>query len=178
MKHSKAERDFVNFYIDQNFRDGTAAYCRAHPRASNETARRAASRLLATPRIQSLLSDTLSDILGREKIPLEKKLFDYWVKRAFYRITDIIDLDGNMLMTRDQLEEKGLDVCIDSINEKTDAQGHSIVTYKFADRDEAADMLQKYINMIKPPIQKFEFLTPESERRLQAIFDGTPQEKK
>jgi hypothetical protein len=93
-------------------------------------------------------------VLSREKIPLEKRILDYWVKRAFYDITEIISINGKMKLTDKKLREKGLEVCIDSINKKVDAQGREIITYKFADKDKAVEMLEKYIQMIKPQIQE------------------------
>ncbi|AEF82915.1 terminase small subunit [Leadbettera azotonutricia] len=147
---TKARKNFITAYIEQDFTNATAAYMKAYPRASEESARCNASRMLTNDNIQSYISEILAGAIRQNKVPLEKRIFDYWMKRAFYRITDIIDLDGTMLMNKEQLQESGLHVCIDSINEKIDAQGHSTVTYKFADRDEAVKMLQQYIQMIKP----------------------------
>jgi phage terminase small subunit len=146
---TKAQHDFVNYFIEQDFKNSTAAYRRAYPQASEESARREGSRLLTNVGIQSLISQTLADILQKDKIPLEKRIFDYWMKRAFYDVTEIIDLHGNLMLTEEQLRERGLDACIDSINKKTDAQGRDIITYKFADKDKAADMLQRYIQMVR-----------------------------
>jgi hypothetical protein len=153
-KISKARRNFVNYFIEQDFKNATEAYKRAYPRASEESARRNASRLLTNADIQSLISQTIADILDKDKIPLEKRIFDYWIKRAFYDITEIISIDGEIKLTEAELREKGLAVCIDSINKKINAQGQEIKIYKFADKDKAADMLQRYIQMIKEPVQE------------------------
>jgi hypothetical protein len=72
--------------------------------------------------------------------------------RAFYDITEIIDLNGTLKLTEEELREKGLHVCIDSINRKTTARGDIVITYKFADKDAAVEMLQKYIKMIREEI--------------------------
>jgi phage terminase small subunit len=167
MKTPKAQRDFINHFIEQDFRNATGAYQRAFPKASYDTAKVEASRLLTKPYIQGYMAETLAEIIRRDKIPLEKRIFDYWVKRAFYDITEIIGIDGEMKLTDEKLREKGLEVCIDSINKKTDAQGREIITYKFADKDKAAEMLEKYIQMIKPQAQDLNItggissLTPE-----------------
>jgi LPS O-antigen subunit length determinant protein (WzzB/FepE family) len=107
------------------------------------------------------------------------------MKRAFYDVTGIIDLNGNLQITGEELREKGLDACIDSINKKTDAQGREIITYKFADKDRAADMLQRYIQMIKDPVQesKIDFkgsvnIAPETLDALTAMFHESGRGKK
>jgi phage terminase small subunit len=168
-KITKAQRDFVNYFIEQDFRNAYEAYMKAYPKASRESARANAPRLLANDSIQSLISKTLADILEKEKIPLEKRIFDYWMKRAFYDITEIISVKGKMKLTEQKLRAKGLEVCIDSINKKTDARGDEIITYKFADKDKAADMLQRYIQMIKEPVQ-------ESKVELSGTIDALSQE--
>jgi phage terminase small subunit len=131
---TRAQRKFIAYYVEQDFRNATGAYIRAYPEASYDTAKVEASKLLTKPNIQEHMSTVLAEALQREKIPLEKRLFNYWVRRAFYDITEIIDLHGTIKLTEEQLREKGLEVCIDSINRKIDARGHEIITYKFADR--------------------------------------------
>jgi phage terminase small subunit len=152
-KITKAQINFVNSFIEQDFKNATEAYKKAYPKVSYEAARVNASRLLTNTNIQQTITETLTEILKKDKIPLEKRLFDYWMKRAFYDITEIISIDGEMKLTDKELREKGLEVCIDSINKKIDAQGREIITCKFADKDKAAEMLQKYIQMIKPAEQ-------------------------
>jgi len=116
---------------------------------SQRTANRLASHLLSKVDIQNEISSQIEAILEQSKVPLKKQLFNYWMKRAFYDVTEIIDLQGEIKLTEEQLREKGLYVCIDSVNKKINAQGETIITYQFADKDKAADMLQKYIQMIK-----------------------------
>jgi phage terminase small subunit len=170
---TRAQIKFVDCYIEQDFTNATAAYQRAFPKASYETARRNASILLTKTDIQDLIRKTLSEIIDREKIPLEKRILDYWTRRAFYDITGIIGLDGTLKITEEQLRETGLAVCIDSVNRKTDAQGHETITYKFADKDEAVKMLQGYIQMIKPQTQKIEIggLSDEARARLALLYE-------
>jgi hypothetical protein len=182
-KITKAQRDFVNAFIAQDFRNATEAYKKAYPRVSYETARVNASKLLTNTDIQTIITETLTEILQKDKIPLEKRIFDYWMKRAFYDITEIIDTKGNMILNDKQLREKGLTVCIDSINKKINAQGKEILVYEFADKDKAADMLQRYIQMIKPQMQKIDLsgnvgIAPETLENLKAIFHEDIQNKK
>lgn len=153
-KITKAQRNFVNYFIEQDFNNAAEAYRKAYPKVSYETARVSACKLLTNANIQKIISETLTEILKKDKIPLEKRIFDYWMKRAFYDITEIIDVKGRMKLNEDQLREKGLTVCIDSINKKINAQGQEILTYQFADKDKAADMLQRYIQMIKEPVKE------------------------
>lgn len=172
-KTTKAQRDFVTYFIEQDFRNATEAYRRAYPKVSYETARVNACKLLTSANIQKIISETLREILKRDTIPLEKRIFDYWMKRAFYDITEIVDVTGSMNLNENQLREKGLEVCIDSINKRINAQGKEVVTYQFADKDKAADMLQRYIQMIKDPIRenkieisgKIDMLSPEERQK-------------
>jgi phage terminase small subunit len=175
MSVTRAQKKFINRYIENDFRNATGAYMNAYPKASYETARVQASRLLAKPNIQECLSAAVAEALGREKLTLEKRIFDVLMKRAFYDITEIVGLKGSLAVTREQLKEKGLDVCIDSINKKINAQGVEEVTYKFADRDRALDTLQRYIRMIHEKTE-IEFITPETRAALAAVFSSSPPE--
>jgi phage terminase small subunit len=168
-KITKAQRNFVNHFIEQDFKNAAVAYQRAYPQSSEESARRQASRLLTNVDIQEYLSSVIAEALHRDKIPVEKRIFDYWMRRAFYDITELIDLHGNVKLTEGELREKGLEVCIDSINLKTDANGNNIITYKFADKDRAAEMLQKYIQMIHEKIE-IDFINPEVRTALRSAF--------
>jgi phage terminase small subunit len=174
-KITKAQINFVNYFIDQDFKNATGAYKKAYPKASVESARREASRLLTNVDIQKIISETIVEILEKDKIPLEKRIFDYWMKRAFYDITEIIDVKGEIKLTNEELREKGLTVCIDSINKKINSQGIETITYEFADKDKAADMLEKYIQMIKPKMQEVKIsgnvaIAPETIEALSEIF--------
>lgn len=149
---------------DQRLNDKQAAFCREYVKDCNGTraAARAgyakknaevtAAKLLRISKVSGEISRLLGELLQEAKIPLEKQIFGYWAKRAFYDITEIIDLHGNLKMTEEQIREKGLHVCIDSVNKKINARGEETVTYKFADKDAAAEMLQKYIGMIREEI--------------------------
>ena len=152
-KIKKSQLNFVRNYIEQDFTNATRAYARAYPNASEDTARANATRLLSKAHIQAAVAKELEAVLSKARLPLEKRILDVWVKRAFFDPTEIIDVDGKLVITTEELRGKGLQVCIDSINKKLNAQGASYIEYKLADRDKALDMLQKYIAMIKAPDQ-------------------------
>ena len=120
---------------------------------SEKTAYSIGNENLKKPEIQTEISDQISQLLDQAKIPLEKQIFDYWMKRAFYDVTEIVDLNGKLKMTEKKLREKGLQVCIDSINKKVNERGKETITYKFADKDKAVEMLQKYIQMIQERVE-------------------------
>lgn len=141
--------DFVRFYIEQDFRDATAAYQRAFD-CTEKSANSGAFRLLKDASIQDALSAELAAVLKEKRRPLEKRVLDTWMVRAFYDPTEILDLDGNLVIDEAELRKRGLHVCIDSINKKLNSQGDEYMEYKLADRDKALDMLQKYIQMVKP----------------------------
>jgi len=145
----KKRANFVRFYIEQDFNDAAKAYTKAYGTTGN-TAYSSASRLLKDDKIQQMFANEIAVILKEKRIPLEKRILDTWVARAFYDPTEIIDLDGRLTITTAELRKRGLQVCIDAINEKMTAQGDTYVEYKLADRDKALDMLQKYIQMVKP----------------------------
>ena len=173
MAVTRAQKTFVARFIENDFRNAADAYRKAYPKASYDTARVQASKILTKPNIQEYLGAVIAEALAREKLPLEKRLFDYWMKRAFYDVTEIIGLDGTVKLTAEELREKGLETCIDSVNKKINADGAETVTYKFADKDRAAEMLQKYIRMIHEKVE-VEFINPAARAALRAVF--TPDE--
>jgi phage terminase small subunit len=176
---TRAQKNFVNFYIEQDFRNATAAYIRAYPQASEETARRNASRLLTNADIQEYMSTAIAGILQGEKIPLEKRILDTWLKRAFFDPSEIIDSKGALLHPLEELSRRGLSVCIESIETRINAQGIETVKIRLADRDKALEMIQAYIAMIKPQKQHIEIdgLSDEARARLARLYDSeTPGE--
>jgi phage terminase small subunit len=173
MAVTRGQKRFADRYIENDFRNATDAYMKAYPKASYETARRNASILLTKTDIQEYLSAAIAEVLGREKLALEKRLFDVLMRRAFYDVTEIVDLHGDLVITRDGLRERGLEACVDSVNKKINAQGVVEVTYKFADRDRALDTLQKYIQMIHEKTE-VDFVNPEVRAALAAVFSPSP----
>jgi hypothetical protein len=107
---TKAQKNFVNYYIEQDFRNAAAAYQRAYPNASYETAKVEASKFLTKPNIQEYLGIVIGEVLRRDKIPLEKKIFDFWLKRAFYDPAEIIDSKGALIHPLEELSRRGLSV--------------------------------------------------------------------
>ena len=174
---TKAQRSFVNYYIGQDFRNATQAYMRAFPRASEESARRNASRLLTNADILEYLSGTLAEIIEREKIPLEKRILDYWTRRAFYDVSEILDDKGALVRPLAELSRRGLSVCIDGIETRVNAQGNETTRIRLADRDKVLEQLQRYIEMIKPQMQKVEIagLSDEAQMRLALLYTEETQ---
>jgi hypothetical protein len=147
----QARADFVRYYIEQDFRSATGAYQRAYGEKTEAVAAACASRLLKDAKVQEALADELAAVLAERRVPLEKRILDTWIVRAFYDPTEIISLKGALKISEKELRARGLQVCIDSINKKVDQRGREFIEYKLADRDKALDMLQKYIAMIREP---------------------------
>jgi hypothetical protein len=171
----QARADFVRFYIEQDFKDATGAYQRAYSEASLETAAANSSRLLKDAKVQEALAAELEAVLKDKRRPLEKRILDTWIVRAFYDPTEIINLKGELKITEAQLRKRGLQVCIDSINKKLNNRGQSYLEYKLANRDTALDMLQKYIAMIREPKDKDPDLS--SDASLLAKLLASPEPK-
>lgn len=149
--------DKQRLFCIEYLKDFNATQAAINAGYSKKTSYSIGNENLKKPEIQAEISSQVRILLDKAKIPLEKQIFDYWMKRAFYDVTEIIDLDGKVKLTEAELREKGLHVCIDSINKKVNAQGKPIITYEFADKDKAVEMLQRYIQMIKdtqPPEAK------------------------
>jgi phage terminase small subunit len=172
-KITRAQRKFINFLIEQDFRNATEAYQRAFPKASEETARRNASRLLTNADIQERVGAVLAEILQRERLPLERRILDYWTKRAFYDPAEIVDGKGALLRPLEELSRRGLSVCVEGIETRVNAQGAETTKIKLADRDRALEMLQQYIQMIKPQTQKIAIagISDEARERLALLYE-------
>jgi phage terminase small subunit len=176
---TRAQRRFVDHYIEADFRNATVAYTKAYPRATEETARRNASRLLTKADIQEYMAGTIAEILKQDKIPLEKRILDTWLKRAFYDPAEIVDGKGALLHPLEELKVQGLSICIDGIETRINAQGVETIKIKLADRDKALEMLQAYIAMIKPQKQTIEIggMSDEARARLALLYDEeTPEQ--
>jgi phage terminase small subunit len=150
---TRAQKQFVARFIEQDFRNATAAYRKAYPNASAESARREASRLLTKVDIQEHMSAAIAGALRREKVTLEKRILDIWLKRAFYDPGEIIDDSGVLLHSLRKLKRMGLSVCVEGIETRRNAAGVETVRVRLADRDKALEMLQKYIRMIHEKIE-------------------------
>lgn len=150
--YTPEQRAFVLLYIEQNFKNAGGAYRRAYPNCRSEnSANVSASRMLRTSKIRDLIKVEMDKLLSDKKEYLEHQIFNFWYVRMTYDPTEIIGVDGKLKITDEELRERGLHVCIDSVNQKLTSQGMPYIEYKLADRDKAADQLSKYIQMIKPP---------------------------
>jgi phage terminase small subunit len=170
---TKAQKNFIANYIEADFKNATAAYMGAYPDASEETARRNASRLLTNADIQKYMAAALEEIIRREKIPIERRVLDYWTRRAFYDPAEIIDAKGALLHPLAELSVSGLSVCVESIETRVNSKGAETTKIKLADRDKALEMLQQYVQMIKPQTHKIEIdgISDEARARLAALYD-------
>lgn len=140
---------FVRAYIENDFHDVSKVYQKVYG-CSAASSVSCASRLLRDANIQQMLASELSEGLKLARIPMEKRVVDVWMKRAFYDVADILGADGSLVDTMANLSKAGLSVCIDGIDIKTDKDGGEHYVYKLADRDKALEMLQKYAQIIKP----------------------------
>jgi phage terminase small subunit len=175
---TRAQKRFVDYYIEQDFRNATAAYMKAYPQAAEEIARRNASRLLTNTDIQEYLAAVLAEILKRDRLPLEKRILDVWLRRAFYDPAEIVDGKGALLHPLEELSRRGLSTCVESIETRINAQGIETTKIKLADRDKALEMLQAYIAMVKPQSQTIEIggLSDEARARLALLYaEETPE---
>ena len=150
MLETKAKREeFVRAYIDNDFKDASKVYEKVYG-CSAKSAVSAASRLLKDVNIQEMMAAELAEVMKIARIPLEKRVVDTWMRRAFYDVADILADDGSLADTMANLSKAGLSVCIDGIDVKPDKDGGEHYVYKLADRDKALEMLQKYAQIIKP----------------------------
>jgi len=141
---NEKQRLFVIEYL----KDFNATQAAIRAGYSKKTAHVTGTQYLAKPNIQAGISAQVDELLKQAKIPLEKQIFEFWMKRAFYDISEIINTKGE-IKPEEELKAKGLMVCIDSINKKLNAKGETVMVYQFADKDKAVEMLQKYIQMIR-----------------------------
>lgn len=140
---------FVRAYIENDFHDVSGVYQKVYG-CTAKSAVSCASRLLRDANIQQMLAAELAEGLKLARIPMEKRVVDTWMRRAFYDVADILTADGALADTLENLSKAGLSVCIDGIDVKPDKDGGEHYVYKLADRDKALEMLQKYAQIIKP----------------------------
>lgn len=162
-KLTKGRLDFVHNFIQADFKNATQCYCNAYPEASKESANSAAARLLASVSVRACITMVLESMLAEAKIPLEKKLFETYMARAFYDVADILDDDGHLIRPMAKLKRLGLSIVIDGIDIKPDKDGGEHVVYKLADKTQAQDKLDKYIQMIKQPDAKVKGTGPDGQ---------------
>ena len=162
-KLTKGRLDFVHNFIAADFKNATQCYCNAYPESSIDSARSQSARLLASPNIRACITMVLESMMAEAKIPLEKKLFETYMARAFYDVADILDDDGHLIRPMAELKRLGLSIVIDGIDIKPDKDGVEHVVYKLADKTQAQDKLDKYIQMIKQPDAKVKGTGPDGQ---------------
>jgi Terminase small subunit len=176
-KLTKSQLDFVHNFIQADFKNATACYCNAYPDAKGDAASAAASRLLSSVNVRACITMILDAMMAEAKIPLEKRIFETWMARAFYDVADIIDGDGQLAHSMQELKKIGLSIVIDGIDIKPDKDGGEHVVYKLADKDRALEMLQKYIQMIKQPDAKVKGTGPDGQAFAFTVEFLKPEEK-
>jgi len=132
---------FLERYIGNGF-NMTAAYSSCHPRASNSTSSREASRKLKDPRFRSRLNELVMDRMTLERSYLQVQLLELLKRRAFYDPLDYIDIAGNLKSDFDPESLKGV---IDNL-ESSSPDGQR-VKIKFASRDKAIDYLLRLLEL-------------------------------
>ena len=162
-KLTKGQLDFVHNFIQADFKNATQCYCNAYPESTRESAKSEGSRLLSSPNVRECIALELDIALGAAKTGLEKRVMDTWLVRAFYDVADIINEEGQLSHTMQELKRLGLSTVIDGIDIKPDKDGGEHIVYKLADKDRALDMLQKYIQMIKQPDAKVKGTGPDGQ---------------
>ena len=152
-KGDKGLNDKQRCFCSEYLKDFNATKAAIRASYSKRSASSIGEENLRKPEIQAEISKQVESLLDQLKVPLKKQIFDFWIKRAFYDVTEIIDLNGVIKLNEEQLREKGLYVCIDSVNKKVNTNGETIITYQFADKDKAVEMLQRYIQMIREQVE-------------------------
>ncbi|MDR3201498.1 MAG: terminase small subunit [Spirochaetales bacterium] len=152
MKQDKGLNEKQKAFCREYVKDFNITQAAARAGYSARSAHANGTRMMTNDGVQAEISRLVGEVLERDKVALEKKIFDYWMRRAFYDVTEIIDLDGKLKITDEELHERGLHVCIDSINTKKTAQGIESIKYEFANKDDAVEHLQKYIQMIRETV--------------------------
>ena len=176
-KLTKQQLDFVHNFIAADFKNATQCYCNAYPDAKGDAASAAASRLLGSVNVRACITIVLEAMMAEAKIPLEKRIFETWMARAFYDVADIINEDGSLAHSMPELKKLGLSIVIDGIDIKPDKDGGEHVVYKLADKDRALEMLQKYIQMIKQPDAKVKGTGPDGQAFAFTVEFLKPEDK-
>lgn len=165
---------FVHKFIEQDFTRGTEAYFQAYGREmAMSSAAASATNLLKLPKVQAYISKAIAEHLKEQKGYIERRIFDVWVKRAFYDPSEIVTADGVLVAPMEELKKKGLTVCIEGVEQRVGKAGPYAII-KLCDREKALDMLQRYIAMIKEQplvqINKTGEITADDEAYLQALL--------
>jgi hypothetical protein len=144
---------FIKKFLENNLRDQAIIYREVY-QCTEKSAQPAVFRLLRLPSFQEHFAKRLKEYLKEEKATLEIRVVKMWIIRAFYDITDLLDADGRLVDTMENLKKNGLSCVIDGIDIRVDKDGGEHVVYKLADRDKALTMLKDYAQIINEPVKK------------------------
>lgn len=160
---------FIKKFMENDLKDPVGTYVEVYG-CKIESARPAVSRLLHLPSFQEHLAKRIQEVLGHEKATLELRIVKSWVTRAFYDISNILDEDGRLIKSMDELKEEGLSCVIDGIDIRVDKDGGEHVVYKLADRDKALSMLKDYGQIITEPVKNVNLNIENGESLAPKIF--------
>jgi hypothetical protein len=151
---------FLAAYIGNDF-NGVEAYhaCNSNKRTKkaneggccNRTAAKKACGMLKHYKIQAALTDYMKAFIGENREQLEYRVLEQLYSEAFYKPSDIIDKNGQLIL--DELEDypPNLQKCILSIETITHPKDPTIKTQrvKLADRRHARKELELYANIMR-----------------------------
>ncbi|MDR2964196.1 MAG: terminase small subunit [Treponema sp.] len=140
---------FVELYCTDRtcFLNATAAYIKAFGRETKKLSEASiqsnASRMLREPKVNIAIGKLMRSLQNEKDKMSEFQVLDALNTLSFYNPADIIDKDGNLVKS---LEELGpLAMCITGI--KKNRNGYEIKLY---DRTKSLAMLGHYLNLIRP----------------------------
>ncbi|OQB98228.1 MAG: Terminase small subunit [Spirochaetes bacterium ADurb.Bin110] len=186
-------RKFAQEYFLSGLKNATESYRKAYG-DSVEAAHICAAQLLAKQRFQEYFAEFLEKQLGDDKAVLAAQVIQKMKVRAFYDPSDIINDDGSLRHSMEELSEMGLSYAIDGIERRITKQGDEIIRVRLADRQAALESLAKYLRLIQQgnnveinAEKSYQFvviqrMTPEEwdkyyEQKMQKIY-GTPSPDK
>jgi hypothetical protein len=141
-------RKFAQEYFLSGFKNASESYRKAYGEeiGSSEVQ---SSRLLANARFQEYFAEFLEKQLGEDKAILSAKVVQKMTVRAFYDPADIINDDGSLRHSMEELSAMGLSYAIDGIERTITKQGDEIIRVRLADRQAALESLAKYLRLIQ-----------------------------
>ncbi len=129
---------------------GKTAYLDAFPDSSERTAGTNALILLKKEAIQEAIKYFISMSLSGKSVLLENELYNFYRKRAFYKISDYIDIKGEPKYTKMDDYTAEEQIVIDDIETKCYGRdAKEITVMKLADKSKAAKELSKYVDFLK-----------------------------
>ncbi len=148
-KIKKEHQIFINEYLTNGL-NGTKAYQKAYPKASSETARANASKLLTSTNISEEIKKQTKETLDNNKISLEYEVIRQYIVIATTN-TSLIIPKINKMEDIDKLSDDEK-ICIKSV--KTTKKFYRKKVYKdifieFHDKLKAIEMLAKYMKIIE-----------------------------